>query len=37
MDMLTRLPAVVALERLPIPALAIARDGIILFANPAFA
>jgi PAS domain S-box-containing protein len=37
MDMLTRLPAVVALERLPIPALAMARDGIILFANPAFA
>ena len=37
MDMLTRLPAVVALERLPIPALAMARDGIILFANAAFA
>jgi len=37
MDMLTRLPAVVALERLPISALARARDGIILFANPAFA
>jgi PAS domain S-box-containing protein len=37
MDMLTRLPAVVALERLPVPALAMARDGIILFANAAFA
>ena len=36
MDMLTRLPAVVALERLPISALARARDGIILFANAAF-
>ena len=27
----------VALERLPVPALAMARDGIILFANAAFA
>jgi len=36
-DILNRLPAVVVLERLPVPALAIARDGIILFANAAFA
>ena len=37
MDVLTRLPAVVVLERLPVPTLAMARDGIILFANTAFA
>ena len=37
MDILTRLPAVVMLERIPVPTLAIARDGIILFANTAFA
>jgi PAS domain S-box-containing protein len=37
MDILTRLPAVVVLERVPVPTLAIARDGIILFANTAFA
>jgi len=37
MDMLTRLPAVVVLERIPVPTLAMARDGIILFANTAFA
>jgi PAS domain-containing protein len=37
MDVLTRLPAVVVLERIPVPALAMARDGIILFANAAFA
>jgi PAS domain S-box-containing protein len=36
-DMLTRLPAVVVLERIPVPSLAMARDGIILFANTAFA
>jgi PAS domain S-box-containing protein len=36
-DILTRLPAVVVLERLPVPSLAMARDGIILFANTAFA
>ena len=36
-DVLTRLPAVVVLERIPVPTLAIARDGIILFANTAFA
>jgi PAS domain S-box-containing protein len=37
MDILTRLPAVAVLERIPVPALAVARDGIILFANTAFA
>ena len=37
MDILRRLPAVVVLERLPVPALAMARDGVILFANMAFA
>src|SRR5262245_32818864 len=37
MDILMRLPAVVALERLPVPSLALERDGIILFANTAFA
>jgi PAS domain S-box-containing protein len=37
MDILTRLPAVVVLERLPVPSVAVARDGIILFANTAFA
>jgi PAS domain S-box-containing protein len=37
MDILTRLPAVVVLERLPIPSLAMTRDGAILFANMAFA
>ncbi len=37
MDVLTRLPAVVVLERIPVPTLAMARDGIILFANTAFA
>jgi PAS domain S-box-containing protein len=37
MDILTRLPAVVALERMPVPTLAVTRDGVILFANTAFA
>jgi PAS domain S-box-containing protein len=37
MEILTRLPAVVVLERLPVPSLAMSRDGIILFANSAFA
>jgi len=37
MDILTRLPAVAVLERIPVPSLAMARDGIILFANTAFA
>jgi PAS domain S-box-containing protein len=36
MDILTRLPAVVVLERVPVPTLAVAEDGIILFANTAF-
>ena len=36
MDVLMRLPAVVVLERIPVPTLAIAQDGIILFANTAF-
>ena len=36
-DILTRLPAVVVLERIPVPTLAMARDGIMLFANTAFA
>jgi PAS domain S-box-containing protein len=37
LDILTRLPAVVVLERIPVPTLGMARDGIILFANTAFA
>ena len=37
MDVLTRLPVVVALERIPVPTLAMARDGVILFANTPFA
>jgi PAS domain S-box-containing protein len=37
MEILKRLPAVVVLERFPIPSLAMTRDGIILFANGAFA
>src|ERR1700741_4848860 len=32
-DILRRLPALVVLERLPVPKLAMARDGIILFPN----
>jgi PAS domain S-box-containing protein len=36
-DILSRLPAVVLLERIPVPTLAMARDGVILFANTAFA
>ena len=36
-DVLSRLPAVVVLERIPVPTLAMARDGSILFANTAFA
>jgi len=36
-DILTRLPAVVVLERIPVPTVAMARDGNILFANTAFA
>ena len=36
-DIMGRLPAVVVLERLPVPSLAMAHDGMILFANTAFA
>ena len=35
-DMLMRLPALVVLERIAVPTVAIARDGTILFANTAF-
>ncbi|MGA7054848.1 MAG: PAS domain S-box protein, partial [Mycobacterium sp.] len=37
MDVLTLLPAVVVLERVPVPTLAVGPDGIMLFANTAFA
>lgn len=37
MVMLERMPALVVLDRLPVPVLAIAEDGTILFANNAFA
>jgi PAS domain S-box-containing protein len=37
MDVLTRLPAVVVLDRIAVPSLAMGRDGTILFANTAFA
>lgn len=37
MVLLKELPALVVLERLPVPVLAIAEDGTILFANAAFA
>jgi PAS domain S-box-containing protein len=37
MDILKRLPALVVLERVPVPSLAMTRDGVILFANAAFA
>lgn len=37
MALLEQLPALVVLERLPVPVLAIAEDGVILFANEAFA
>jgi PAS domain S-box-containing protein len=37
MDILTRLSAVVVLDRIAVPSLAMARDGSILFANTAFA
>ncbi|MDA4110275.1 histidine kinase [Mycolicibacterium holsaticum] len=36
MALLRELPALVVLERLPVPVLAIAEDGEILFANAAF-
>ena len=37
MTTLKQLPALVLLERIPVPVLAIAHDGGILFANTAFA
>ena len=37
MAVLKELPALVVLERLPVPVLAIGEDGAILFANGAFA
>jgi PAS domain S-box-containing protein len=37
MALLKELPALVVLERLPVPVVAIAEDGTILFANAAFA
>jgi PAS domain-containing protein len=37
MDVLRELPALVVLERFPVPVLATAEDGAILFANSAFA
>jgi PAS domain S-box-containing protein len=36
MTLLKELPALVVLERFPVPVLAIAEDGTILFANEAF-
>jgi PAS domain S-box-containing protein len=36
MTILNQLPALVVLERIPVPVLAIARDGTVLFANSAF-
>jgi len=37
MTLLKELPALVVLERFPVPVLAIGEDGAILFANKAFA
>jgi PAS domain S-box-containing protein len=37
MATLEQLPALVVLERIPIPTLAVLRDGTIVFANGAFA
>lgn len=37
MSVLRELPALVVLERIPVPVVAIAHDGVILFANRAFA
>ncbi|MCA4723097.1 PAS domain-containing protein [Mycolicibacterium fortuitum] len=36
MTLLQNIPALVVLERFPVPVLAIAEDGTILFANTAF-
>jgi PAS domain-containing protein len=35
-DILNQLPALVVLERIPVPVLAIAHDGALVFANSAF-
>jgi PAS domain S-box-containing protein len=37
METLAQLPALVLLERIPIPTLAVLQDGTIVFANGAFA
>lgn len=37
MSLLRDMPALVLLERFPVPVLAIAEDGAVLFANGAFA
>jgi PAS domain S-box-containing protein len=37
MATLQQMPALVVLERLPVPVLAVAQDGTVLFANAAFA
>jgi PAS domain S-box-containing protein len=37
MALLEQMPALVVLERFPVPVLAVAEDGAILFANSAFA
>jgi PAS domain S-box-containing protein len=37
METLRQLPALVAMERFPVPVLAVGDDGTILFANSAFA
>jgi len=37
MATLKQLPALVVLERIPVPVLAIANDGALVFANSAFA
>jgi PAS domain S-box-containing protein len=36
MDTLKQLPALVVLERIPVPVLAIANNGALVFANSAF-
>ena len=36
MDILRQLPALVVLQRMPVPVLAVGDDGTILFANAAF-
>ena len=36
MTVLKQLPALVVLERIPVPVLAVAKDGAVVFANTAF-